>query len=473
MSTDSPADIERAKALLRDQREAFASERHRSLDDRKSDLDKLTALIRKYDDAFKEAINEDFGRRSRAETQISETGFVLGDIQHNKKHLPHWMGAKPRSAGRNLFPAKAYIRREPKGVVGIISPWNYPMQLAISPLIAALSAGCRVMIKPSELTPKTSALMKEALEEYFPTNHVAVVNGGPDVAAAFASLPFDHLFFTGSPAIGKKVAMAAAENLTPVTLELGGKSPVIIAPDYDIDKAAKTISWAKFFNGGQTCIAADYVLTPKGSEAALADAVIAHFKDQWPDPANNPDFTSVIARHHADRHRTLIEEARKAGADIREIPFEGDTPEGLNLVTPTIVINPPEGSKLLEEEIFGPVLVIRGHDGMSDAARIVNEGEQPLALYVYSNSKQTARRFLTRTLSGTACVNTPFIQYSVMDLPFGGIGNSGQGSYHGEHGFLTFTHERSVVETGSWHPSHLLIPPYGKAFKWISKLQSK
>lgn len=473
MSQDSAATITRAEQILHQQKTAFDQERHRSLDDRRSDLDKVKAMLLKYGDQFSDAIYADFGRRARAETQLAEVGFLIGDVSHNRKNLAHWMSAKPRSVGVNLIPAKGYIRREPKGVAGIIAPWNYPLQLSISPLIAALSAGCRAMIKPSELSPQTSMLMAEALADYFPEDHVAVINGGPEVSSAFAGLAFDHLFFTGSPTIGRKVAEAAARNLTPLTLELGGKSPAVIAPDFDISEAAKTISWGKFFNGGQTCVGVDYVLTPQGSEEKLAEAIMAAFQAQWPDAANNEDFTSILSERHAERLRELIREARDAGADVRQIDFTGDTPDGLHLVPPTIVINPPDGSRLLVEEIFGPILVIRAHDGMSDAARIVNEGERPLALYVYAKSKQTARRFLKRTMSGGATVNMPLIHYSALNLPFGGTGNSGQGAYHGEEGFLTFTHQRSVIETGTWHPTRLVIPPYGKAYEFFKKRQAK
>lgn len=473
MSQDSNTTIVRAEEILKAQKTAFDQERHRSLDDRKSDLDKIKAMMIKYGDQFSDAINADFGRRARAETQLSEVGFLIGDALHNRKNLPHWMSAKPRSVGMNLLPAKGYIRREPKGVVGVIAPWNYPLQLSVSPLIAALSAGCRVMIKPSELSPRTSQLLAEALADYFPDDHVAVINGGPEVSTAFSGLPFDHLFFTGSPTIGRKVAEAAAKNLTPLTLELGGKSPAVIAPDFDIEEAAKTISWGKFFNGGQTCVGVDYVLTPQGSEHRLADAVLEAFQSQWPDVANNDDFTTMLSEQHAERQRELIEDAKKAGADIRQIELTGEAPEGLNLIPPTIVINPPDGTRVLKEEIFGPILVIRGHDGMSDAARIVNEGERPLALYVYAKSRQTARRFLSRTMSGGATVNMPLIHYSALNLPFGGVGQSGQGAYHGEEGFLTFTHQRSVIETGTWHPTRLIIPPYGKAYEFFKKRQVK
>ncbi|TGY90575.1 coniferyl aldehyde dehydrogenase [Marinicauda algicola] len=472
MSDVDTRQIERMKDIHARQKRAFEAERHRSLEERKSDLKKIEDMVKRRAADFVEAINADYGRRSGAETEIAEIGFMIADAKHARKNVARWMSVRRKDVPMTLKPGNAYVRREPKGVVGIVAPWNYPMQLALAPLTAALAAGCRAMIKPSEFTPRTAELLKETLGELFSEDHVAVITGGPEVAQAFCSLPLDHIFYTGSTQVGRLVARAAAENLTPVTLELGGKSPTVIANDFDIRQAAKTIAWGKFFNAGQTCVAPDYVLTPKGSEHDFAEAMIDEVRAMWPEAGENADYTAIISDRHYQRIEKLVEEARSAGAEVLQAEFATSPQQGVRAYPPTIVINPPTDIALMKEEIFGPVLPVLGHDGMSDAARFVNERDRPLALYVYARSKDTARRFLSRTISGGAAVNVPMLHLSVPDLPFGGVGASGQGAYHGEDGFLTFTHERAVFEAPVWHPSRLIRPPYGKMFEFFKKLQS-
>lgn len=454
------------------QKAAFENERHRSLSERKADLEKIEKLVKDRGDAFADAIDADFGRRSKSETAMAELGFTLATAKHSRQHLAKWMSAKRVSVPMTLAPGNAYIRREPKGVVGIVSPWNYAMQLAFAPLVAALAAGCRVMIKPSEFTPRTSALIKSTLAELFSEDHVAVIEGGPEEASAFTALPFDHLFYTGSTQVGRIVAKAAAENLTPVTLELGGKSPAVIAPDFDPGEAAKTLAWGKFLNAGQTCVAPDYALVPHGSEKSFTDAMMHETAQMWPDVATNDDYTAIISERHHARLSAMVEEVREAGADVHQLAFDKAKAGNTRIFPPTVVVNPPLDSKLMQEEIFGPILPVLGHDGLEDAARFVNERDRPLALYVWSKSKQTARDFLSKTISGGAAVNLPLLHLSVEDLPFGGVGASGNGAYHGEAGFLTFTHERGVFEAPVWHPSRLVRPPYGKVFEFFKKLQA-
>lgn len=454
------------------QKAAFENERHRSLTERKADLEKIEKLVKERGEAFADAIDADFGRRSKSETAMAELGFTLATAKHSRQHLAKWMSAKRVSVPMTLAPGNAYIRREPKGVVGIVSPWNYAMQLAFAPLVAALAAGCRVMIKPSEFTPRTSALIKSTLAELFSEDHVAVIEGGPEEASAFTALPFDHLFYTGSTQVGRIVAKAAAENLTPVTLELGGKSPAVIAPDFDPGEAAKTLAWGKFLNAGQTCVAPDYALVPRGSEKSFTDAMMHETAQMWPDVATNDDYTAIISERHHARLSAMVEEVREAGADVHQLAFDKAKAGNTRIFPPTVVVNPPLDSKLMQEEIFGPILPVLGHDGLEDAARFVNERDRPLALYVWSKSKQTARDFLSKTISGGAAVNLPLLHLSVEDLPFGGVGASGNGAYHGEAGFLTFTHERGVFEAPVWHPSRLVRPPYGKVFEFFKKLQA-
>ncbi len=465
------AEIERMKTLLDQQKAAFAAEPRRSISERKADLKKIEDMVKRRGGDFERAISADYGRRSAAETKVGEAGFTIATAKHARKHVARWAAMRKKPVPATLKPGLAYVRREPKGVAGIIAPWNYPMQLALSPLVAALAAGCRAMIKPSEFTPRTSDLLKETLGELFAEDHVAVITGGPDVAEAFSGLPFDHLFYTGSTHVGRLVAKAAAENLTPVTLELGGKSPTVIASDFDVGEAAKTVAWGKFFNAGQTCVAPDYLMVPRGQQKVAGEAVLASAAKYWPDPANNPDYTGIVSDKHHQRLTELVEEARSAGATVLQGEF--DASSNARAFPPTVVIDPPETTRLMQEEIFGPVLPVIGHDGMEDAARYVNGRDRPLALYVYAKSKTTARRFLERTTSGGAAVNVPLLHLSVEDLPFGGVGASGQGAYHGEYGFLAFTHERGVFEAPVWHPSRLMAPPYGKVFDFFAKLQTR
>ena len=430
-------------------------------------------MCRSHKDAIAAAISEDFGNRAIQESVIAEIAFVIQDAAHTRKHLAKWAKSRRVGVPFNLMPGKAYIRREPVGVVGIVSPWNYPFQLAMAPLVAALGAGCRAIIKPSEYTPATADLMKRLIAEYFEEDHVTVVTGGPAVGEAFTKLKFDHLFYTGSTQVGRLVALAAAENLVPTTLELGGKSPAIVTPGYPADAAAKSIGWGKLFNAGQTCVAPDYVLAPNGQEREIAEAILSVAQSQFPDCISDDAFTAIVSDRHYERLANMIEEARAGGADILQPDHDADAAKAARKIPPTLILNPPAESKVMTEEIFGPVLPVVGYAEIDGATDYVAERPHPLALYVYSTDRGQAQRVLDQTMSGGAGVNINILHLSVPDLPFGGIGASGQGAYHGEAGFLRFTHERSVFETGKWHPSRLLAPPYGKLYDTVAKRQMK
>ncbi len=471
MSDTDTKQIERLKSLLAKQKEAFSADRHRPIAERKADIGKVAEMVRDHAQDFMDAVSADYGNRSCAETQITEIGFTIAAAKHAQGHVAKWAKPKKASLPITLAPGKAYVRREPLGVAGIISPWNYPIQLALTPLIAALSAGCRAIIKPSELTPKTAELMKRLLGERFDENQVAVVTGGPAVGEAFSQQKFDHIFYTGSTQVGRLVAMAAADNLVPVTLELGGKSPAIITDDYDLEEAAKPLTWGKFLNSGQTCIAPDYVLAPKDKVGAIGEAVLEEVTGFFDDPATDKDYTAIISDRHHQRLSEMIEEARAGGADILQ-PDMGDS-GNIRKIPPTMVLNPPLDSRMMNEEIFGPIMPVVGYDTLNDAIGFVTERDHPLALYVYAKDKTIAHRVLDATLSGGASVNASMLHMSVEGMPFGGVGKSGQGAYHGEHGFLTFTHERAVFEAPVWHPSRWVAPPYGKMFNFIAKMQMK
>ena len=473
MSEAEAKQIERMKSLLEAQKSAFRGERHRPLDKRWADLDRIAAICRNNADAIAEAISRDFGNRARQESVIAEIAFVIQDAEHSKKHLAKWMKTRKVSVPMTLMPGKAEIRREPKGVVGIMSPWNYPFQLAMAPLVAALAAGCRALIKPSEYTPATADILKSLLADAFEEDHVSVITGGPSVGEAFSKLKVDHLFYTGSTQVGRLIAMAAADNLVPVTLELGGKSPAIVTPGYPRSNAAKSITWGKFFNAGQTCVAPDYVLAPKGEERAIGEAIIAQAGHQFPDASTDDAYTAIVSDRHYERLTGMIEGARQAGAEILQPEHDAQAAQAARKIPPTVILNPPLDAPVMQEEIFGPVLPVIGYSELDAAVDFIGERDHPLALYVYSTDKGQAQRVLDETMSGGAAVNINLLHLSVPDLPFGGIGASGQGAYHGETGFLTFTHERSVFSTGKWHPSRLLAPPYGKMFENVSKRQMK
>ncbi len=473
MSEAEAKQIERMKSILAAQKAAFRAERHRPLDKRKADLDRLADLCRNNADAIAEAISQDFGNRAKQESTIAELAFVIQDAMHIKKHLKRWARPRRVSVPMTLMPGKATIRREPVGVAGIIAPWNYPFQLAMAPLAAALGAGCRAVIKPSEVTPATAEIIKRLISENFEEDHVAVVTGGPAVGEAFTKLKWDHLFYTGSTQVGRLVAMAAAENLVPVTLELGGKSPAIVAPDYPTEQAAKSIGWGKLFNAGQTCVAPDYVLAPNGREREIGEAIINVAQHQFPDAASDDAYTSIVSDRHYERLNAMIEDARASGAEVLQPEHDAQAAQAARKIPPTVVINPADDSAMMTEEIFGPILPIKGYAEMDGALDFVNDRDRPLALYVYTTEKRQADRVLGQTLSGGAGVNINLLHLSVPDLPFGGVGASGQGAYHGETGFMAFTHERSVFATGKWHPSRLLAPPYGKLAERISQRQMK
>jgi coniferyl-aldehyde dehydrogenase len=462
--SDPPASAgSEAGLLFQAQKQSFAEAGTPGATRRHALLERLEKALLSYRAEIAQAISEDFGHRSSDETELLELVPSIKAIRHAKGHLVRWMRPERRRVVLTMQPAKAWVEYQPLGVIGIISPWNYPLFLAASPLADALAAGNRAMIKPSELTPRFSELFKGIITEAFDPTDVAVVTGGPDVAEAFSRLSFDHLIFTGSTSIGRKVMQAAAANLTPVTLELGGKSPVVVCPDYPTGKAARAIAFGKFVNAGQTCIAPDYVLAPASRAMELAEAILAEAKRLYPDIADNPDYTSIITDRHYQRLTNAIEEARSAGATILTIAEESLS--NTRKIPPTIVIDPPRGSLLMREEIFGPVLPIVSSDSLEDALRIINERDRPLALYVLTNSEASSRKILGRTISGGVTLNGTILHVAQNDLPFGGVGPSGMGAYHGYDGFKRFSHARAIHKVGFINGFERLAPPYGRLQK--------
>ncbi len=377
------------------------------------------------------------------------------------------MACRPREIGWQLQPARAYVLPQPLGVIGIVAPWNYPVFLAAAPLAGALAAGNRAMLKPSEYAPRTAALLAEILHRTFPTNLVVVVNGDAAVAREFVSLPFDHLLFTGSAAVGREVMRAASENLTPVTLELGGKSPVIVTPDADLRRAAEDIAYGKLLNAGQTCIAPDYALVPSARLHAFLEAMRGAIERYYPAAAANPDYTAIINQRNYDRLRAYVDEARASGAEVIEV---GPCAPAGRKVRPALIINPPDDITVMREEIFGPLLAVKSYGDVDEAIDYVNRRPRPLALYVFGQDQRLIDRVLERTVSGGVCVNDTLLHIAAEDLPFGGAGPSGIGQYHGQAGFDTFSKLKPVFRRRWPGLSRLLRPPYGRVHDWLRRM---
>jgi coniferyl-aldehyde dehydrogenase len=437
---------------------------------RRDRLDRLRAMVMEQRNAIMDAIAADFGGRSRAETELLEILPLLNGLKHTRKHLPGWMRDERRHVSLSFQPARAWIRHEPLGVIGIISPWNYPLLLALAPLVDALGAGNRALIKPSELTPGLSDLLAAGIAAHFAPEEVAVVTGGVDVAKAFSRLPFDHLVFTGSIPVGRDVMRAAADNLTPVTLELGGKSPAILLPGYPIDRAAKSVAFGKFLNAGQTCIAPDYALVPAAEAEGFAKAVIAAATTGYPSIEDNDDYSNIISERHRARLNGAIEEARKAGATILSHP-DASGPNGK--IAPTVVLDPPPEGLLMTEEIFGPILPVVPYRDLDDAVAFTRRFDRPLALYAFANSAREQEAVLGRITSGGVTLNGTLLHIAQDDLPFGGVGASGIGAYHGVHGFRRFSHARAVHKIGAVNVFEKIGPPWGRLAGLTAKLLAR
>ena len=455
------------RALLEDQRAAYMAAPFPTAAYRIERLRKLEAAVKRNMEAIANALSADFGNRSRAETALSEILPTIAACKHARAHLKSWMRPQRRAVGMNFKPATNRIEYTPLGVVGVVAPWNYPVYLTLGPLVDILAAGNRCMVKPSELTPATSALLAKLLADIFPPDEVAVVQGDVAVGRAFTALPFDHLVYTGSTNVGREVMRAAAANLVPVTLELGGKSPVIVGDDYDTTKAAHSIAVGKFFNAGQTCVSPDYALVRADRAEAFARDVLTAAEAMYPTLNGNPDYTAIISDRHHARLTELVAEAEAAGATVLR---HKDTPSGnVRHFPPTVVLDPPLDGRLMQDEIFGPVLPVVRVQSVDSAIDFVNARPRPLALYAYTKDNITERRILDRTVSGGVTLNGTMMHVGQDDLPFGGVGPSGMGAYHGREGFYTFSHARAVHKTGFMSGFELLKPPHGTKMKYALK----
>jgi len=456
------------------QRAAFARERYPTLATRRDRLARLLQLVVANEERFVAAVDRDFGHRSAHETRLAELFVIAAGIRHAQAHLARWMKPRRVPTPLHLLPGRAKVERQPVGVAGIISPWNYPVQLALAPALGALAAGNRVLLKPSELTPATSALLREVIANHFAEDEFAVMVGDAEIGAAFARLPFDHLLFTGSTAVGRQVALAAAANLTPVTLELGGKSPALFIEDADLTRTAPRLMSGKLLNAGQTCIAPDYVLVPESRVDALVAAITEAAARLYPSYVGNADYTAIVNERHYRRLTDLVADARAKGATVVTLnPSNEESDPMQRKLLPTLLLGINDSMAVMREEIFGPILPIETYNDLSDAIDRIAARPQPLSLYLFGRTAMRCAQALERTTAGGVTINDTLMHFAHEELPFGGVGGSGHGAYHGEAGFLTFSHRQPIFRQSRYATASLLYPPYGKRYDAVYALLRK
>lgn len=427
-------------------------------------LDELLSAVIRHENLLIQALHADFGHRCAHETRLLEIVPLVDEIRHIKRHLRRWMRPRPVHVNWQFLPSRARVIYQPLGVVGVIGAWNYQVQLTLLPLANALAAGNRVMVKPSEVAPATAGVIEKMLRESFAEDHVAAITGGAETSAAFAALPFDHLLFTGSGSVGKLVMKAAAENLTPVTLELGGKSPALVHESYPTQVAADRVCGAKFWNAGQTCVAPDHVLVPSRRVDEFVRDAIEVISRRFPNPLASSDYTCMVNEAGFARMRALVDDARSKGAAILQIN-RSTVPAipGRRAFPPTLVLHPKPSMRVMQEEIFGPVLPVVGYETLDAAIAMINSGPRPLALYYFDKDRARIDHVLQRTVSGGAVVNDCIFHLPQHGLPFGGVGSSGMGAYHGFDGFETFSKKKGVLLQHAWTGAalaRLTKPPY-------------
>lgn len=420
------------------------------------------ALIRSKDD-IAAAIDQDFGCRSTDESFLAEILPSVEGIRYAARRVRRWMKPSRRRPGLLYLPARARVIHQPLGVVGIITPWNYPVYLAIGPLVGVLAAGNRAMIKMSRFTPCTAAVVKAMIHEIFDEDHVAVMDGASGLGSAFSRLPWDHLVFTGSTTVGRHVMRAAADNLTPVTLELGGKSPAIIGPSVPMADAVERIAFGKVFNMGQTCVAPDYVLCPRSAIKDFVSRFVTSMGEMYPSMADNPQYTGIVNDKEYSRLQGLVVDAVEKGARVIDVNPAGDDFSGIRKMPIRLILDVNDDMAVMNEEIFGPLLPVVPYDTLEDAVAYVNDRPRPLALYYFDYEKQNTDYVLTNTHSGGALVNDTLTHVTQDDMPFGGVGASGMGHYHGHEGFLAFTKAKGVLYKFRFNSGKFIYPPYGRA----------
>ena len=470
--------IQEMEKILNLQKKLYIEEETPSLELRQDRLNRCVEMLKKYNVEILDAIQEDFGNRDSKAGFMSEIMSTIGSINYAKENVKKWMKDEKRKSNSSqpfairtvmsLLGAKSWIKYQPLGTVGVISPWNFPINLVLAPLGTIFAAGNRVMIKPSEFTPVTSDLTETMFSEFFDVSEAAVFTGGPDVAAAFSALSFDHLLFTGSTQTGKLVMKSASENLVPVTLELGGKSPVIVDENADLKNTATKVMRGKTMNAGQICLAPDYVMVPKGKSEDFVKESETAVKSMYENLKYNQSYTSVINEKHYDRLNSLLEDAKEKGADIRVInPADEDfSQQEVHKIPPTLVLNPTDDMDIMKEEIFGPLLPVKEYEDFQETIGYVNSKDRPLGLYYFGNDKKRENDVLNNTISGGVTLNDVIWHIGQEDIPFGGVGPSGTGNYHGFDGFKNFSHAKAIYKQFSADLLAPMMPPYkGKQFE--------
>ncbi len=448
---------------LQKQRDFFKSQKTKDIDFRKRALKRLQKEIIAREDAICDAVYADF-KKPKFETLAAETQFILADIRNTLKKIDYWAAPERVSSSLMNWPSSDWIYKEPYGNILIIAPWNYPFQLAIAPLIAAVAAGNTAIIKPSEVTPHTAKIVSEIIAASFEPEHVTVIEGGVETSQKLLAQKWDYIFFTGSTRVGKIVYESAAKHLTPVTLELGGKNPTIVDETASISKAAKRIVWGKFLNAGQTCIATDYILVHHSVKDKLVAALKQSIIDSYGDnPEASPDYARTVSSGHYNDLKSMLE-----GQDIL---FGGNTTDKDNFVSPTLVNEPKIDSKLMEGEIFGPILPIIAYENETDIDRHIMNYGKPLATYVFSNKKSFQKKIIENYSFGGGAINDTIIQITNKNLPFGGVGASGIGAYHGKTSFDLFTHHKSIIKKANWFEASVRYPPYTLPLKFMKKVK--
>ena len=465
-------------AVLERQRAACIADGAVSLEVRQDRLNRAIDVVVANAERFVEALREDFGHRSVHQSTFTDVVSSITPLKDARSKVKKWMRPEKRKTAMpfSLLGSSSRVEYQPLGVVGVISPWNFPVQLTFAPLSGIFAAGNRVMIKPSEFTPLTSQAMKDAFASAFDETEVAVFVGGPETGGNFSSLPFDHLLFTGATSIAKHVMRAAAENLVPVTLELGGKSPVIVSDTADLQQTADRVMFGKTLNAGQICLAPDYVMLPEGKAQEFVESSTRAVENMYPTLLDNPDYTSVINQRHFDRINGYVEDAREKGAKVVEInPADEDfRQQPHHKIPPTLILDPSDEMAVMQEEIFGPVLPVKTYAKVDEAIDYVNANDRPLGLYYFGKNGGEEREVLNRTTSGGVTVNDVIMHISQEDLPFGGVGPSGMGSYHGFDGFKTFSHAKAVYrQTGVEAIAKMMRPPWGEGFTKMMQGQVK
>ncbi len=452
--------IDKMKLIFSGQQQAFAQCPYPEISLRITQLKKLKQIIIAKQQDIISALSADFGHRSHDETRIAELLTFVEGVKSTIKQLEQWAKPNKRKVSLLFMPASNQVVYQPLGVVGIIVPWNYPLFLSLGPLIGALSAGNRVMLKLSEFTPNFNECLKKILAQVFDENQVAVITGEVTISSEFSSLPFDHLFFTGSTPVGRLIMAAAAKNLTPVTLELGGKSPVIISTDIDIKMAAERICFGKSLNAGQTCVAPDYILCPNDKKEAFIEAYAEAFFRMYPNFSESRDYSSIINDQQYQRLQGLLKDAETQGATLIKMSTTTNIAAQPRKMPPILIDNVQDSMRIMQEELFGPILPIIDYDELEQAIDYINERPRPLALYIFSFDKKVQEKIVYNTHSGGVCINNTMTHLAQDDMPFGGVGLSGMGCYHGYEGFLTFSKAKGIHKIGRINSAKMILPPY-------------